>query len=437
MAKTKISEFSSTPANNTDIDSINIAEGCAPSGINDAIRELMSQLKDFQVGSAGDPVTVGGVLTVQAGSASAPALTTSGDTNTGIFFPAADTIAFAEGGAEAMRIDSSGNLGLGVTPSAWDSIFKAIDVGQASNGISGNSGTTQITQGNYYNSGYKYGITGDAVGRYEINLGKHIWNIAPSGTAGNAITFTQAMTLDASGRLGIGLTSPIDTLQVNGGITVGGDTNANDRSRFYESSGLVIDAGVTNARPILFRTQGAERARIDSSGNLLVGKTGSSASSGTGVMIQPNGFVSVVAPSTTADTYDYYNSTAGSYRFYVTNAGVINATSTTITAISDQRLKENIRDLDDGLEKLMTLKPRKFDWKEGKGSDTKDVRGFIAQEFETVFPDMIDTWKDPAPEGEEPYKSVRADLIPVLVKAIQEQQALITQLQADVAALKA
>jgi hypothetical protein len=56
-----------------------------------------------------------GVTTVAAGSASAPAITTDGDTNTGIFFPAADTIAFAEGGAEAMRIDSSGNLLVGTT----------------------------------------------------------------------------------------------------------------------------------------------------------------------------------------------------------------------------------------------------------------------------------------------------------------------------------
>jgi hypothetical protein len=54
MPKTKISEFSATPANNTDIDSINLAEGCAPSGINDAIRELMAQLKDFQTGAQGD-----------------------------------------------------------------------------------------------------------------------------------------------------------------------------------------------------------------------------------------------------------------------------------------------------------------------------------------------------------------------------------------------
>jgi microcystin-dependent protein len=64
MAKTKISEFDSNPANNTDIDSINIAEGCAPSGINNAIRELMSQLKDQQTGAASDNFTVGGNLAV-------------------------------------------------------------------------------------------------------------------------------------------------------------------------------------------------------------------------------------------------------------------------------------------------------------------------------------------------------------------------------------
>jgi hypothetical protein len=58
MAKTKISEWSATPANNTDIDGINIAEGCAPSGINDAIREMMSQIKDWQAGTSGDYTAV-------------------------------------------------------------------------------------------------------------------------------------------------------------------------------------------------------------------------------------------------------------------------------------------------------------------------------------------------------------------------------------------
>lgn len=54
MPKTKISEFSATANSNTDINSINIAEGCAPSNINDAIRELMAELKDFQAGTKGD-----------------------------------------------------------------------------------------------------------------------------------------------------------------------------------------------------------------------------------------------------------------------------------------------------------------------------------------------------------------------------------------------
>lgn len=63
MAKNKISEYSSVASNNTDIAGINISEGCAPSGINNAIRELMAQLKDMQSGTDGDGFTVGGAFT--------------------------------------------------------------------------------------------------------------------------------------------------------------------------------------------------------------------------------------------------------------------------------------------------------------------------------------------------------------------------------------
>jgi hypothetical protein len=64
MPKTKISEYSSTAADNTDIDGINLAEGMLPSDVNNAIRELMAQLKDFETGAGGDSVTVGGNLVV-------------------------------------------------------------------------------------------------------------------------------------------------------------------------------------------------------------------------------------------------------------------------------------------------------------------------------------------------------------------------------------
>jgi hypothetical protein len=187
-------------------------------------------------------------------------------------------------------------------------------------------------------------------------------------------------------------------------------------------------------------TQTLERARITSGGDLLVGTTNAAENAGSGMkVLNTGGTVALV--STVSDSsqqgFEMYSTGAAAYRLYVNYAGTIHATNTTISAISDQRLKENIQDLDVGLNAVMALKPRKFDWKAGKGKDIKGDRGFIAQEFEQVFPDLIDEWKDPAPEGEAPYKSVRQDLIPVLVKAIQEQQAIINDLRARVAALEA
>lgn len=81
MAKTKISEYSTTNSSNTDIEGINIAEGCAPSGINNAIRELMVHLKEFQTGTSGDPLTVAGSLVASGGGTLSGGFTVSG-TNT-------------------------------------------------------------------------------------------------------------------------------------------------------------------------------------------------------------------------------------------------------------------------------------------------------------------------------------------------------------------
>ena len=278
------------------------------------------------------------------------------------------------GGVDIMTLTRSGNLGLGVTPSAWLASSKVIQVG-AGGVIEGRSNSPQVMRvsGNTYldSSGIaRYIGTGNAMA-YEQYLGAHTWYTASSGTAGNAISFTQAMTLDASG-------------------------------------------------------------------NLLVGKTASGFSN-VGIQFEPaGGMVASRSGTTNSDaTLVAYSTGAAANRFYVGMAGTVFATNTTISAISDIRFKENVRDLDAGLAEVMALKPRLYDWKEGKGANIKNARGFIAQEFEQVFPDLIDEWRDPAPEGEEPYKSVRQDLIPVLVKAIQEQQAIIEQLKSDVAALKA
>lgn len=80
MAKTKISEYSATAADNTDISNINIAEGCSPANVNNAIRSLMAQLKDQQAGTSGDNFVVGGNLSV-VGTATVPT-PTAGDNTT-------------------------------------------------------------------------------------------------------------------------------------------------------------------------------------------------------------------------------------------------------------------------------------------------------------------------------------------------------------------
>jgi len=143
-----------------------------------------------------------------------------------------DAIRFVELGVSTRMTLSSGNLGLGVTPSAWDAtIFKGIQVG-AANGffMSRVDATDQIQIGTnaYYNAdgNWKYINTNEA-SRYYQASGQHIFENAASGTAGNNITWTQAMTLFSTGNLLVGTPSPISDngarLQVSGTATVSGE----------------------------------------------------------------------------------------------------------------------------------------------------------------------------------------------------------------------
>lgn len=126
MAKTKISEYDVNPDNNTDINSINIAEGCAPSGINNAIRQLMSDLKDFQAGSSGDtlPVTAGGTGATTA-SAARTALGLAIGTDVQAYD--ADLTTLGAGGSSAR---SFLGLAIGTDVQAYDADTAKTDVAQ-------------------------------------------------------------------------------------------------------------------------------------------------------------------------------------------------------------------------------------------------------------------------------------------------------------------
>ena len=275
---------------------------------------------------------------------------------------------------EKMRLDIAGNLGLGAAPSAWWSNSRAIELGAGATAYIAFNSPTASAGGYLYANAYYNGTNNlyknnGFAAQYAINPGdgSHRWLTAASGTAGATITFTQAMTLDASGNLLVGQTSQAQTI--------------------------------------------------------------------IGFSVTPAGIVStaMLASTSAANSYHLYSTGAAAYRFYVGLGGTINATSIVITAISDQRLKENVRDIDTGLDSIMALKPRRFDWKEGKGLDKKNAAGFIAQEFETVFPECVGTTL-PGGDGIE-YKNINHEtLIPTLVKAIQEQQAMIEDLKTRLAA---
>jgi hypothetical protein len=134
---------------------------------------------------------------------------------------------------ERMRLDASGNLGLAVTPSAWASGWRALEITNSGYIAAANSTFLEIGQNNFYDGAFKYKTT-NAATLYEQITGSHRWYNAPSGTANATITFTQAMTLDASGNLLVGsATSSGERLQVTGTAKITGATSIRGNFEVY------------------------------------------------------------------------------------------------------------------------------------------------------------------------------------------------------------
>lgn len=196
---------------------------------------------------------------------------------------------------QAMTLDASGNGGIGVTPSAWGNAYRVLDVSNYSALAAFTANRQTFLANNAYNNNtnWIYKSTGYA-NYYRLgNDGNHDWWTAASGTAGTAITFTQAMTLDASGNLGIGTTSPSGKLHVNTAGTSNYIINSSDTAD-GSIQGIVFVGGSlnraiiravnesTNGGSLQFFTYtggiGTQNMTLTSGGNLGIGVTSPSAS---------------------------------------------------------------------------------------------------------------------------------------------------------------
>jgi len=434
---------------------------------------------------------VTGVTTVAAGSTSVPSISPSGDTNTGIFFPSSDTIAFGEGGTEAARIDSSGRLGIGTA-----SPVQTLDV---NGGIGVNGAITCKSSGTA--RGYLGDVDGDT----------HMQIRSESGQISFKKANTEFARFDTSSRFLVG-TSNARTIEPYGLGTDGqiantfesvGDTNP--------GPGLSLCSNSTTARmgPYLYfcrsnagsigsntlvnsgdnlgtisfagadgtdvRTRGAaiycevdstpgandmpgrlvfsttadgaaiptERMRINSDGVILTATTTSSGSA--------NGVIIRTGPGTTSDASCMEVVTsAGDGRFFIgfrnnatsgrTSGAIVgsistNGSTTSFNNSSDYRLKENITEVTDGIARLQRLKPSRFNFIIDPNTT---VDGFIAHEVQEVVPEAVTGEKDAInSDGNPIYQGIdQSKLVPLLTAALQEAIGEIESLKARVAALE-
>jgi hypothetical protein len=495
MPKTRISEYSTTNSNNTDIESINIDEGCAPSGINNAIRELMVHLKEFQTGSSGDPLTVAGtfvasggatlsgtntlsgstVMTASAGTSASPSIHFSSDTNTGIFSPAADTVAISAGGTNKAQFGTGSatidgltvGRGAGAVSSntaVGSGALAATATGGSNTGV-GYQTLAAVTSGDSNSAFGIQALNGNTTGANNTGIGRASLGNNTSGgsnvavgrdsllnnttASNNTAVGYQAGYSITTGEENVcvgqaaGYTNTTGSFSVYVGRVAGYSTTGGFNTFVGMASGNLVTTGAKNT--ILGRYDGNQggldirtasnyivlsdgdgnpRGIFDNNGNFLVATTSTLLKTNRSMSFQVSGgctqFISHSTADASGDPYIEFG-------YNATKIGSITQSGTTAVlynTTSDQRLKENIQDAASASALIDALQVRQFDW---KTDNTHQRYGFVAQELVTVAPEAVNQPTNP----DEMMAVDYSKLVPMLVKEIQSLRQRLAALESN------
>ncbi len=334
---------------------------------------------------------------------------------------------------ERMRIDSSGRVLLGTTIEGEATADNLTIADSGNCGITLRSGTAAV--GTIFFSDATSGADEyRGVIQYDHNGDYFKWI-----TAG-----AERMRIDSSGNVGIGTTSPSHQLTVHGATTTTGTIEANRfsvRDNYGNVSGLGNGFVSPAANTLAFATASTERMRIDSSGNVLIGRI-SYGRTGNGHTIRGDDSAVFSRDATGETMMVCRNDSQGDLIQFRRNDTIcgeirnIGGTSVAYQTSSDYRLKENVVDIADGISRVKQLQPKRFNF---IADDTKTVDGFIAHEAQTVVPEAVSGTKDEVnADGDAVMQGIdQAKLVPLLTAALQEAIAKIETLETKVAALEA
>jgi len=367
---------------------------------------------------------------------------------------------------DRMTLDSSGNLGLGVTPSTWASNFVAMQIGPGATVNSASDGRAAITSNVFIASGptAKYIANGFGAAYTQLN-GAHLWFTAPNNTSGpniDASGGSTTMTLDASGNLAIGRTSATYRLDVEGtGVAFRLKTTAATTGFIVDqnnSDSLVSLINYENAA-IRFGTNATERARITSGGYFKASSTGGY-ESGTGnfhefrasandtqtttfshTAASPYGIVvryTGAAPNNTDNWFWYCDDNSSTQRASLKSNGGLYNYQANDSNLSDRREKTNFAPAGPYLSKICAIPVQTFNYiDQNMEEDPGTTLGVVAQDVQAIAPELVMESNWGTEENPKMRLSIyQTDLQYALMKCIQEQQAMIDELKADVAALK-